>query len=876
MAESQKLTSVFLTGKGKMRLSKAFLKNGTVESYPRAKNFTSHARTYDLTEKGLDSRALDLQAFADKGGCLLKGELLKELVEESRSGQSLKNKRNRTLLLDIDKFPIIPDNVKGLVAARAKDKAALPTPQNVHTFIDRAKGKIGRNELVCLAEHVLELFKQPDLEKTSYTVHASSSMGVFGTDCVSMHIEFILSNPVSPEIQTAWLQSMNYYVAEFAKNLQLSSNGLTLKYPLDISVTSNAKLIFIAHPYFEDSTANPIGNADRIFRVKKQSLLLPSELLNIAQRRDAITERKDKLIKELRKNLGLPAKKAKTATISLGGKSEEFLRNPDGMDFEIVDDTTDFVHVNVNGGDSNAYWFPKNDPTLVYNFKDEPIFRLEDANAFFYEECLRRFAEFINAKKGGRQLIRRVREKGGAFVCVEINEREQISNIMESKDRSAATDWGMQYGLVMPENVAFASVQYNPQLLNAYAVEIRENLPPMETINTYEYPDCMRTAEKRQNLEVETGQLIELMKQNCPATLRLISHVLSDKANDVLHFINWLGVAATRRKKTGTTWLLQGVQGTGKGIMWEHIIQPIFGKSNTKKITIDELEDKFNDNLRQHTMILVDEFRHSDAAGSKKLENKLKLMATEAEYSMRAMHSEYSQQDNFFNMIFFSNSRDAMRIESSDRRINVGSRQESKLELTLGEGDFEKGSKAVTVMIAKVLEEREVFCNIVESARFCDIMARKAVANEAKINMRDASNTRMEDFATVLTEGNLNGILYAMQDLPPALEELKPAMREIAYTFQHQQWSKANQWIFLTSSQLCAVYSFYSDKIGSPAALKKYLKRHTSVNKVASAKEGRNWGFKILIPATDDNKLAYAEMKSQHPLHEASKNVSSI
>jgi hypothetical protein len=874
MAESQKLTSVFLTGKGRMRLIKAFKKDGTVDSYPRAKNFTSHLRTYDLTNAGMQKRVTDLKDFADRGGCLLKGELQKQLEEESRSGHSLKNKRNRTLLLDIDKFPINRAEILGLEHAVAEDKKAIGTAKNALRFIDKAKGSIGKNELQCLAEHVLSLFPFEEMQNTSYVIHTSSSMGVRTNEEISMHIEFVLSAPVSPEVQTTWLQCMNYYIDHFSKQLQLSANGLTLKFPLDVSVTSNAKLIFIAHPYFEEVGKNPIQNEHRIMRIEKSSLLLDTSVLNIAQRRDAILERKEGFIKALRKSLGLPAKKAKTTTISLGGRSEEFLKNPDGMDFEIVNEEGDFVHVNVNGGDSNAYWFPKNDPTLVYNFKDEPIFRLEDASAIFYEECLRRFAEDINAKKGGRQLIRRVREKGGAFVCVEIDKSDRIHETMETKDKQAATDWGIQYGIVLPDNVSFASLQYNPQLTTAFSVEIREGLPPIETINTFIYPESLRLAEKRQNLEVEPEKLLDLMKEHCPASLRLISHVLADKTHDVAHFINWLGVAATTRKKTGTTWLMQGVQGTGKGIMWEHIIQPIFGKSNTKKITIDELEDKFNDNMRTTTMILVDEFRHSDAAGSKKLENKLKLMATEASYSMRAMHSEYAEKENYFNMIFFSNSRDAMRVESSDRRINVGTRQESRLEMTLGAGNYEKGSLAVKQLVLKVIEEKEVFANIVMSANFCDVLARQALNNEAKTHMRNASSTRMEDFSNMLAEGRLNGFLYAMQEAPDTMPEIRNELQKIAANFQAQSWGEHNQKVFLTSKQLCAVYSVYCDKVGTPAALKKYLERHVSKNLVASTQQGKNWGYNVQMPYTKDNQLAFAEFIRTWPLQ--SGNISNI
>ena len=55
-------------------------------------------------------------------------------------------------------------------------------------------------------------------------------------------------------------------------------------------------------------------------------------------------------------------------------QSEEILENPDRMSIQITDDTNPpYIRCNVNGGDSNAYYFKLEDPTYMFNFKGEPI-----------------------------------------------------------------------------------------------------------------------------------------------------------------------------------------------------------------------------------------------------------------------------------------------------------------------------------------------------------------------------------------------------------------------------------------------------------------------------------------------------------------------
>ena len=97
------LKTTYLTPMGNLRLVKTFKASGEVDSYPNSKRMTSHEREYPLTFEGMLARLSDLRYFANIGGCLLRGNLTEQIVEESRSGKCDRTAPNQTLMLDFDK-----------------------------------------------------------------------------------------------------------------------------------------------------------------------------------------------------------------------------------------------------------------------------------------------------------------------------------------------------------------------------------------------------------------------------------------------------------------------------------------------------------------------------------------------------------------------------------------------------------------------------------------------------------------------------------------------------------------------------------------------------------------------------------------------------
>ena len=816
---------------GKMRLTKAFNADGTRRNYPMAKRFTSHVKNHLPTEAGFKERLKDLLHAADLGWCMLKGELLAPLVDEPRASKTAKNKRNRSFILDIDGLPIDLDKVEGWKEAVKNDEPQGKKAGGL-SFIDYDSRHLGRNQIMLLAEHVLTLLPVK-LQKYSYFIHASSSMGVYGKNIVSMHIEFILDMPMEPSAQKDTLTTWNFGSDALRSSIELSANGMSLRYPLDRTVADNSKLLFIGHPTFEREEHNPIKNEDRIILVLKDQHLVPSTLLRCKLTPDGVTALCVEHVKTLRRALGLNVKKtAKHSKVTRGGNSLEFLSNPDRMQFDIVDDEGDFIHVNVNNGDSAGYYWPKNDPTFVYNFKGEPIFRLQDANPEFYEQICLEYAEEIRSKKGVRYLIRRNLKTDGKLHCLELDTGAGVitQNMMPS-DLKTATDWANHYGEIMPENIPFAEIQFNPQDDFVYEIVPDESNPSgrqREMVNTYRECDFYAMAQTiPETIEYDT--VLSELKARCPSIALLLVHALGGKEAEATHFLNWLAFAKQRKRKSGTTWLIHGTQGTGKGILWEHVIVPLYGESLSKTITISDLEDKFTSHLTEKMMVLVDEFRHSDSAASKKLENQLKIMATAERYSFRGMQVESKEHNSYFSMLFFSNSFDAARIENNDRRMNIATRQERPLKMHLGNGNEIAGMRAIMNLMTAIQQEIKVFASIVKSMQVDEVQARTPMDNEAKRKMSLSSRTKTEDFVEAVLYGDVGyfAMLYqgVLQD--PNISG-DPAM---LVTQLCNGYDAGEQSIFIPATALVPYYEAVNGRgADSLTTLMKVMARHAGAS----------------------------------------------
>ncbi|WP_196301699.1 primase-helicase family protein, partial [Streptococcus pneumoniae] len=88
---------------------------------------------------------------------------------------------------------------------------------------------------------------------------------------------------------------------------------------------------------------------------------------------------------------------------------------------------------------------------------------------------------------------------------------------------------------------------------------------------------------------------------------RVIHHALGNDADCTAHFINWVSFILQKRTRTLTAWVLHGTEGTGKGILMNRILRPIFGKNQTASRRMEEFNEPYNAFMKQCFLVFVDE-----------------------------------------------------------------------------------------------------------------------------------------------------------------------------------------------------------------------------------------------------------------------------
>lgn len=312
-------------------LAKEYFADGRKEPYPHIAKFTSHPH-----------HAPDIQTFYEllieysrRGGCLLKGELTKQLLNESRQGSTNPHLPTHYEVIDIDRCD--------------------PTIQSPEEFITR-----------CLPAE----YQSVDF------IWQYSNSAIIQKKCLAGHLFYLRSEPIDQKLLKGIYTLINHTNPLLNAAIELSHNGLVLSYGLDITTAQNDKLIFIANPILH-GIADPIQERI-ILRIGTQR-----KVRNDTSTYDfaAINNFKKTKIDELRTAAGLPRKTAKMKN----DHGVEILSNPDTAIFRgPYRPGPIFTYGNLNDGDSFAYYHLTENPNYLYNFKGEPIVRLKDIDPDYW------------------------------------------------------------------------------------------------------------------------------------------------------------------------------------------------------------------------------------------------------------------------------------------------------------------------------------------------------------------------------------------------------------------------------------------------------------------------------------------------------------
>lgn len=652
-------------------LTKSFTRNsdGKYEktSYP------SHLFEVDSTAvevQNIEEFYAALSTAASYNQALQKGELDCALHGESRASHTLTDKPTQWVLFDID---------------------GLSSIRSVEEFVQQVLPEPFRN--------------------ASYIVQYSASSGIVDKG-LSAHVFFILKTEVSPHDLKNWLRMLNLSnpILESALELQ-NGNQSALRWPLDVTVAGNDKYVYIAPPVctnFQD----PL-EGKRIELVRKSADVVDFGFAHPG--REGVRQRERTKIQALREGKALP--KLALRTSSAGGF--DILLEADPVEVTSHWFSNGFFHLNLNGGDSGAYWVNPKKPKYIHSFKDEPSRILKKVAPRFWDEikdqCVPEEMLIFRDKLTDQYYC-------GRYDPIE-DEHEELYQIK----RTNLKDWcEAGFAASIPDPIPQYALEFDP---TANYVVNRET----GKVNLFQRTEYMA-------LEPDSSSKIP------PTIDKVISHVVNYDRKAKHWLLNWLAFIFTRRTKSRVALVLHGTKGTGKGVLFNCIIRPLLGHNACQEVQQNEiLQDRFNEYLGQTLVVMLDE-----SEADENFRNRLFHWITEPNIRLRVAYAGGKLIKSHTNFILASNKPDAAPIETNDRRFTVAPRQLSKIDIT---------DEEVTERIPEELSE---FARYLAAYKVDERMATTPLENDAKAEMREAARDSIEMFIEAVMAGDMMFFLRMM------------------------------------------------------------------------------------------------------------------
>ena len=658
--------------------------------------FVYEVTSYQETCNNLHDLFQHIQKYSKQGNCMVKGKLGRQLVTESRKGTTNPEELTEWICLDLD-------GVEGY--------------QSVDHFL---------SDIGCA--------------ETDYILQWSSSMGIENKAGFRCHIFMQLDKPVRPQQLKNWLQDLNLSRSTLSGQLQLTKTGNSLRWPLDITTCQNDKLLYIDPPDLGKGITDPFPEkgsrgkpaSPRITFEQRtlKRLSLPTNLIL----QEALRDRTHAKVSELRVAAGLP--KMKAVKYKFDG-TIEYMASPGQATITDMKEERGFVYFNLNGGDSWAYYHPSDSPEFIYNFKGEPTYKTSELLPQYWAKLTQQAASGAPDAKGNIYLAFREFTSGVYWngIYDTVNDKLELYPAKsETQLRHFMKNNKMPLGESIPDWKRVFEPN-NPNVIDRQA----------QTVNIYNPSDFFKDLQPAP------------VASPPPVINKIIDHVLGNDMATLDHFYNWLAVIVQFKTRAGTAWVMQGTQGTGKGLLMHNVLTPLFGYENVAAKRMEELESQFTEFMENKFIVFIDEIEAGKSLYHAKVTAKLKNLIVEPMISIRNMYRPAYLAPNFASMIFASNKPSSVEVAPDDRRFNVGAYQENKLQITgleIDQIDHELGEFYAYLMHYPANPDR----------------ARTPLISQSRSTLIDISRTAVDTISDALLKGDLQ----TLWDHLPSQKSLTP------------------------------------------------------------------------------------------------------
>lgn len=729
--------------------------------YPFVRNFNSFEYEISTLDEWLEA----IKAHSDLGHCYLKGNLKKKLEDESRAGQTSATAPTRTILLDLD-----------------------------------------FNEGFADVEDFLRQL-DPMFNGVSYILQHSNSAGITGKKGLRVHLGLLMKKAVDPERLKNWLKHKNLTVPSLNKLITLTANGMSLKFPLDITTCQNDKIIYIARPDcvgFDDPLAD-----ERTLIVRKEADELDGniELANP----QVVQQLVDEKVAALRKDIGLKPKKC-----SMSKSGAPILLNPDKAAVTGVKLGRQYTYLNLNDGDSWGYYHSTDNPDLLYNFKGEPNIRLRD----IAPEYLATLRTQVRGNLDPIPMVFRDRDRDQYYNMIYDPNAKDIDSLDPVGGKDRMKDFMAQYNKELPEPIEDWRVRFDPTTNEVYQ-------PQHKWINSFKPSVYMKTD-----------------YDPIPRIPYIIDRILTSICVDEEYkefFINWLAYLYQYRMKSSVCPVFHGTQGTGKGLFQEKVLQPLFGMKHTPKVLTQQIEERFNGWQEFALIATWDEADQNEMFGAG-VYDKVKNLISEETLMLRLMRQNPIETKSYLNLLVFTNHPYPFPLDHGDRRFSPAPPQQNKLIISIAE-------------VEAIEDELEMFAAYLQHYQVDTKRARTVLENQAREDMIEGSANTVDAFFNSLHDGKMDYFLNFLRDSKAVTPE--PTYNDFIRVLR--RWANdvgSTATTIVTRDEAMFVYSYVIKKFDSPAKFKKMGEKYHFRKERAYIDGKRQRGWEVNWKIKDAEALA--------------------
>jgi len=220
------------------------------------------------------------------------------------------------------------------------------------------------------------------------------------------------------------------------------------------------------------------------------------------------------------------------------------------------------------------------------------------------------------------------------------------------------------------------------------------------------------------------------------------------KDDRIDYFINWLSYCMQTLQKSRTAIISKGIQGTGKGVIFNQLIRYAFGEPYTLEMSNEALSSQYNMEIENKLFIVANEIK-GDFRDGNKLYEKLKIFITEDMLGVEDKNVKRKMIRNYMNMWFHTNNAVPLQIQPSDRRYTVFNTSDKKLIEVVKELGYSHEKFFIEDM-NKI--ERDDFLYDLMKLRYNYEMATRPMNTEEKQLICEASTPQLEMLSNKLHE----------------------------------------------------------------------------------------------------------------------------